>query len=164
MAETEEKPPELTLTDDQITALIDDPATILTHEIALYVIDTLDAEIAQIQSQIDATQIRYNNATIPAETDAWLRRAAYARAMRRNARHRVMQRDKEIRGTKFQTAPNVEKKQANLLRQERLKTDAEMRRKEKRKEVRYARAFVKAARAHLAADEFKRISQLADMA
>ena len=160
----QEKPPELTLTDDEVTAYISDPATIPTHEAALYVLDTLDAEIAQIQSQIDAAQIRYNNATIPAETEAWLRRAAYAGAMRRNERHRIIQRDKEIRGTKFQTVPNVEKKQANLLKQERLKIEAETRREEKRKEVRYAKAFVKAARVHLAPDEFRHLSQLADMA
>lgn len=121
------------LTDDEITAFIADPATIPTHEIALEVIGCLDEEIANIQTQIDAAMIESNMRPLSEERQAWARRASYAAAMRRNERHRVMQRDKEIRGTKGkpgQKDPN--KAEAGKLKQERLKLEAETRRDAKK--------------------------------
>lgn len=120
------------LSDEQITAFIADPATITTHEIALEVVACLDIEIADIQAQIDAAQIRYASVEMPKDTENWIRRAAYAAAMRRNERHRVMQRDKEIRGTKgvAQTPPEDKrlKREANLLKQQRLLEETQARR------------------------------------
>jgi hypothetical protein len=124
------------LTDDQITAFIDDPATIPTHEIALEVVAVLDAEIAQIQSQVDAATIEANVRPLSAERQAWLRRASYAGAMRRNERHRVYQRDKELRGTKNPgNAPkDPNKAEANRLKQARLMEEAQARRINKENE------------------------------
>lgn len=111
---------ETALTDEQFQALIADPAQITSHEIALEILDVLDGEIAEIQAQIDQAAVESITKPLTPERQAWLKRASYAAAMRRNERHRVMQRDKEIRGTKFHGGkpkdPEVGKlKQARLL-------------------------------------------------
>jgi len=123
----------MSMTDDTLSELIGDPALIETHEIALEVLDTLDAEIAQIQTQIDAATIEANIRPLSSDRRAWLQRAAYACAMRRNERHRVIQRDKEIRGTKF----NQPKKDPaeGIAKQERLRVEAEVKRMTKAAEI-----------------------------
>lgn len=125
------------LTDDQITALVDDPAKIETHEIALEVLAVLDAEIADIQSQVDAAIIEANARPLPPDRQAWLRRATYAGAMRRNERHKIFQRDKELRGTKNKghTPKDPLKAEANKIKQERLREEATVRRKNKELEI-----------------------------
>lgn len=132
--QNETRPAELT--DEQITALIADPAKIETHEIALEIIGCLDAEIANIQVQIDAATIEANIRPLSAERQAWLRRASYAAAMRRQERHKVMQRDKEIRGTKGKAFTEPKRnKEEGLLKQQRLMAEAEARRDKRRAEV-----------------------------
>jgi hypothetical protein len=90
------------LTDDQITAFIGDPATIPDHDTALLVLDCLEAEIVNIQAQIDQAMAESTMRPLSEDRQAWLKRASYACAMRRNERHKVFMRDKEIRGTKIQ--------------------------------------------------------------
>ncbi len=117
------------LTDDQVTAFIADPATIPSHEIALAVAEVLEAEIASIQAQVDAAQIESNAKPLSPDRRAWVQRASYAAAMRRNELRRILNRDKEIRGTKHWSDKNApEIAQAKLLKQERLKIEAEDRR------------------------------------
>lgn len=124
------------LSDDQVTAYIADPATIENHEQALEVIETLDAEIASIQAQIDAAAIENNAVQLSPGRQGWLRRAAYAAAMRRNDRHRVMQRDKEIRGTKGNgLTPPKRTPEERLLKQQRLMEEAQARRVAKQADV-----------------------------
>ena len=131
-SETVERP---SLTEEEITALIADPALISAHEIALEVLDCLDSEIANIQAQIDAAQIESNAKPLSADRQAWIRRASYAAAMRRNERHRVMQRDKELRGTKMLASLPRKDPEAQRIKQERLKMEAETRRDAKKLEV-----------------------------
>lgn len=120
------------LSDEQVTAFINDPATIATHDEAVEVIDCLDAEIANIQSQVDMAVIEANARPLNEDRQSWLRRATYACAMRRNERHRVMQRDKEIRGTKGSAgnsaADKSAKREANLVKQQRLLEETTIRR------------------------------------
>lgn len=117
------------LTDEQITVLIEDPAKIDSHEVALEVVAVLDAEIANIQAQVDAAVIEANVRPLNPERQAWLRRATYAGAMRRNERHRVMQRDKELRGVKGRaTTEPKHSKEEKRLKQERLLIEAQDRR------------------------------------
>ena len=122
----DEKP---TLTDERITELIDDPTLIDSHEIVLEVLAVLDAEIASIQSQVDAAQIEANARPLSEERQSWLRRACYAGAMRKQVRHRVMMRDKELRGTKgpAQTLGKKGSPEERLLKQKRLLLEAEAR-------------------------------------
>jgi hypothetical protein len=129
------------LTDDQITALISDPAKIETHEMALEVIGVLDAEIANIQTQIDAATIEANIRPLSSERQSWLKRASYAAAMRRNERHKVYQRDKELRGLKGRafTEPKHTKEE-KALKQQRLLVEAETRRASKQLALSQARA------------------------
>lgn len=122
------------MSDDEITALISDPAKIETHEMALEVLGVLEAEIADIQSQVDAAVIESNIRPLSEDRQAWLRRATYAGAMRRNERHRVMQRDKEIRGTKIRQNPPKDP-ETGRLKQERLKLEAEARRDSRKLEL-----------------------------
>lgn len=121
------------LSEAEITALIADPTLIESHEIALEVLDCLDDEIANIQAQVDAAQIESNAKPLSPDRMRWLQRAAYAGAMRRNERHRVIQRDKELRGTKARNTPkDPDKAASNLIKQHRLATEAETRRETKR--------------------------------
>jgi len=175
----------ITLSDNHIDCFIADPALITTHEQALEILDCLDDEIADIQAKVDACQIEHSAKAMPEATSAWLRRASYACAMRRNARHRVMQRDKELRGTKaVGGVPNPEKKAANLLKQQRLADEAAARRLAKQNEhlrlqnereslaqkrrtfqterdQRFERQFIEAARQFLPTDQFEAIRQIA---
>lgn len=116
------------LTDDEVTALIEDPAKITTHEIAMHVITVLDSEIASIQAQVDAAIIESNAKPLTEDRQAWLRRASYAGAIRKGQRHRVTQRDKEIRGTKnpANMEPKVSKEE-KLLKHQRLLEEAQAR-------------------------------------
>jgi hypothetical protein len=121
------------LTDDQITAYIADPATIETHEIAREVIDCLDAEIAGIQAQVDAAMIEANIRPLSEDRQVWVKRASYAAAMRKNSRHRVYQRDKELRGLKGPaTMEPKHSKEEKALKQQRLLVEAEARRDAKK--------------------------------
>lgn len=121
------------LTDDQITAYIEDPASILTHEVAISVYECLDNEIASIQTQIDAAMIEANLRPLSEERQAWAKRASFAAAVKRNQRHKVYQRDKELRGVKGKafTEPKHSKEE-KLLKQQRLLIEAETRRDAKK--------------------------------
>lgn len=124
------------LSENMITAFIADPARIPTHEIALEVLDCLDAEIADIHAQIEAARIESTVKPLSPDRQAWLRRACYAAAMRQNEHRRVMQRDKEIRGTKHaaQMKPRLDP-EAQQMKQGRLLAEQETRRDAKRFEV-----------------------------
>lgn len=164
----------LEFSDDQITALIADPLQIANHETAMEVIAVLDAEIADIQAQIDAAMIQATVRPLTPDREAWMRRAAYAAAMRRNDRHKVYQRDKELRGTKGPARTSPKKDPSVLLaKQERLKAEADDRREKralKIAEVRLAQeqleatrtknaCFVAAARALLPPDLLARVEK-----
>lgn len=114
------------LSEDAITALIADPASIQSHEVALEVLDVLDDEIANIQAQLDQAAAEAISRPLPADRQAWYKRASYAAAMRRNERHRVMQRDKEIRGTKFRGGTPKDP-EVGKLKQARLRDEAQTR-------------------------------------
>lgn len=119
----------INLDDDAIAELIDDPARIQTHEIALEVISVLDAEIAHIQTQVDAATFEANVRPLSEDRQAWLRKACYAGAMKRSERFRVMQRDKEIRGTKGRAVTEPKhSKEERALKQQRLLAEVEDRR------------------------------------
>lgn len=173
------------ITDDELDRMISDPALILTHEQALEVLETLDDEIASIQAQIDAAQIESNAKPMSPDRLRWLQRASYAAAMRRNERHRVMQRDKELRGTKnFGGHPkDPTKKEANIVKQQRLAVEVEIRRAAKQadllklqnesqtlaqrrrefqaqREREFERQFVSAARGYLSAEQFEEIRSM----
>lgn len=122
--------PATALTDDDVDRFIADPALITTHEQALEILETLDDEIANIQAQVDAAQIESNAKPLSPDRLAWVQRASYACAMRRNMRHRVMQRDKELRGTKSWGGKpkDPDKKEANIVKQRRLAGEVEIRR------------------------------------
>ena len=180
MGETEK-----TLTDDDIDRFIADPALILTHEHALEVLAVLDDELASIQAQIDAAQIESNAKPLSPDRMRWLQRASYAAAMRRNERHKIMQRDKELRGTKNWggKAPDPDKKESNLFKQKRLADEVAIRREAKQadhlrlqnerealaqrrrefqaeRDQQFERQFVDAARRYLPADQFDKIRRM----
>ena len=125
--------PAYLVSDDDLERFIADPSLIQTHEQALEVIDALDSEIAKIQSQVDAAQIEANVRPLTPERQGWVKRASYACAMKRNERHKVMQRDKEIRGIKLWPGKphDPDKKESNLLKQKRLADEVAIRRLDK---------------------------------
>lgn len=125
------------MTDDDVDRFIADPALITTHEQALEILETLDDEIASIQAQVDAAQIESNAKPLSPDRLAWVQRASYACAMRRNMRHRVMQRDKELRGTKnWGGKPkDPDKKEANIIKQRRLADEVAIRKATKLADV-----------------------------
>lgn len=173
------------LTDEDITAFIADPATIQTHEQALQIIEVLDAEIAEIQAQVDAAAIESNARPLSPDRQGWLRRASYAAAMRRGHRHRVMQRDKEIRHVKGAAQQQPKRSpEERLAKQTRLLAEAEARRTAKlaeaakirlaledvaqrRRELKamasFERAFIVEAEAMLSADVFAAIKEAASL-
>ena len=114
--------------EDEFNKFIDDPSLIETHEKALVILDILDSEIANIQVQLDAARIEANGEPLPPERQAWLKRASYAAAMRRNARLRVYQRDKEIRYVKGKAVTDPKDKEVKLVKQQRLRAEVEDRR------------------------------------
>ncbi len=124
------------LSDDDIDRFISDPSLIGSHEQAMQVIDALDDEIANIHAQINAAQFEADLRPLSPDRLDWLKRASYAGAMKRNERHRVMQRDKEIRGIKLWggTPKDPTKKEANLLKQQRLADEAASRKLTKQNE------------------------------
>ena len=173
------------LTDDDVDRFIADPALILTHEHALEVLAVLDDEIASIQAQIDAAQIESNAKPLAPDRLRWVQRASYAAAMRRNDRHKVYQRDKELRGTKnFGGNPtDPTKKEANLIKQQRHADEVAIRRTAKaadhlrlqneretlaqrrrefqaERDQQFERQFVEAARRYLPTDQFKEIRRM----
>lgn len=177
--------PATALTDDDVDRFIADPVLILTHEHALEVMAVLDGEIANIQAQIDAAQIESNAKPLSPDRVRWVQRASYAAAMRRNDRHKIMQRDKELRGTKNfgGNPPDPSKKEANLLKQQRLADEVAIRRQakqdahlnlqharevlaQKRREFQaerdqqFERRFVEAARRYLTIDQFEEIRRM----
>lgn len=129
LAETRED-----LSDERIDAMIADPARIATHDEALELIDILDHDIAHIQTQVDSAQIEANARPLSANRMDWLRRASYACAMKRNQRHRVMQRDKEIRGTK-QSGEKPKDPELGKLKQARMLEEAQAKRAAKLAEI-----------------------------
>lgn len=105
MAETMSTDQSDDLDDEQFEARLRDPSLIATHEEAVMILEELDHDIAQIGMQIEAYSIEASTREMPEDRQAWLRRAAYAGAMKRNGRHRVIQRDRELRGTKNNGTP-----------------------------------------------------------
>ena len=118
-----------TLSDDEITALIGDPSKIETREVAMEIMGVLDAEIADIQTQLDAAMIEANLRPLSAERQAWARRASYAAAMRRREYHRVLQRDRELRNAKLR-GPQRRDPEEGRLKQQRLQAEADARREQ----------------------------------
>lgn len=116
-----------TLSDDDINRMIDDPALIETHEQALEVMAVLDAEIAAINSQVETCQTMYFGRPLPPEKEAWVRRATYASAMRRNDWNKVYKRDKELRGLKSvqRVSLRVAEQPERIARQQRFQAEAE---------------------------------------
>jgi hypothetical protein len=124
MSIAEQEP--VSLSEDAITALIADPAAIPSHEVALEVLDVLDDEIANIQAQLDQAAAEAISRPLPPDRQAWYKRASYACAMRRNERHRIMVRDREIRNSKlFGGSPKDP--EAKRLKQARLLEEAQTR-------------------------------------
>ena len=93
--------------DPALEAAIRDPAQVTSHEQILLFIGMLDLEIASIESQLEMARAEAAIAPLTNYRQDWMRRAAYARSMRWNQRHRLHQRDKELRGVKgpAQTPP-----------------------------------------------------------
>jgi hypothetical protein len=121
------------LSDEQISALIEDPLQIEDVVTAIHVLGVLDAEIASIDAQLDAASVEARARPLPADREEWFRRASYAGAMRRREYHRVNQRYREIRGAKGlgQTPASEAKKLEKAAKHQRLLAEAEDR-KEKR--------------------------------
>lgn len=174
------------LSDDAITAMIDDTASILDHATAAAIIDLLDREVASIRTQISAAEIAAGNRPLTEEAQAWAKRAAYAAAIKGQQRQRVERRDKELRG--LRRPPAEPKSDATKLaqaeegraKQERLRIEAETQRariEERRErlaaakaethlvikrlehERNYARRFVANARAILPPEWLEKIEQ-----
>lgn len=157
------------LTDKQITALINDPALIMTHDVAREVLGRLNDEIASIQAQIDAATIEANARPLPSERQAWLIRASYAAAMRKRAHRAVMQRDREIRGTKgpAQTPLSPERqaqREVGLAKNVRLKAEAEARVAKRQHQVTIEHRFFEAAKLILPKEKFQEILKAAELA
>lgn len=160
------------LPDDEFEARTRDPSLIATHDEAIVILDEIDEEIAHIQMQIDAYSIESNGREMPPDRQAWLRRAAYAGAMYRNERHRVMQRDKELRGTKSTAHISKKDPAIGLAKQQRLSLEAQAKREAaaaKREQHRialediaerrsFARTFVRVAKERLPDAEFQAVS------
>ena len=118
------------LTDDEITAYEDDPTTIPSHEIALEVIRVLDEEIAAITMQLERHDARYPEDIAPADRRTWALRATMARAFKRQARTKVMMRDRELRGIAkgpAQTPPDPDKALERERKHQRLMAEVEAR-------------------------------------
>lgn len=122
------------LTDEQIDLYVDDPLTIESHEVAREIISILDGEIANIDAQIIVANVEAQARPLPPERQDWLRRAAYAGAMRRNERHHVIQRDKFLTGTKNQGTPPKDKEEKRL-KHERLLSESTERRLKRQTEI-----------------------------
>lgn len=116
--------------EEKYLEFIQNPAAIDTHELALEVMEAINQSIASIDAQLDASAILAGNRKLRNEEEDWVRRACFALAMKKRDYHKVFQRDRELRGTKgkAQTEANKDKYAANLLKQERLKAEAEERR------------------------------------
>jgi hypothetical protein len=78
--------------------------------------------------QLDVKAVMRGGA-ISRQDEDWVRRAAYAKAIRQNERDRVYKRVRELRGTQqaAQAAGKGERRAANLLKQERLVAEARTR-------------------------------------
>lgn len=171
------------LTDEQVTAYIDDPATIPTHEAALEVMGVLDAEIAEIQAQLDADEIAHSGRARSMERDNWYRRASYARNMKQRDRNAVYKRDREIRhivgpAMTAKRGKSPEELAAKQAKQDRLKAEAEARREAKKAdnlkrqtqleqfaiERSFHRCFVAHARTILTSAQFTQIQNAANAA
>lgn len=163
------------LDDNEFEARLRDPSLIATHEEAVAILEELDEEIAHIQMQIDAYSIESNGREMPPNRQAWLRRAAYAGAMQRNHRHRVIQRDKELRGTKYTAHTSQKDPTLGLAKQQRLSLEAQVKReaaavKRERNRIAledmaerrsFARTFVRSAKDLLTDNDFQAVSNMA---
>jgi hypothetical protein len=164
-------PAEFALNDDEFEARLRDPTLITTHDEAIGILDEIDRSLAHIQTQIDAYAIESNGREMPPERQAWLRRAAYAGAMRRNERYRIIQRDKEIRGTKGLAQTPRKDPAIGIAKQQRLMVEADARKADKlaahaRQQVLIediaerrsaARMFIDVARERLTSNDFEAI-------
>jgi len=118
----------VTISEDAIVEFIDDPSLISSKEEGFAVIDVIDSEIANIDSQIEAAKVIGNI------DEGWLHRATYAKAMKFQEKHRIYRRCNHLRFMKGgpdqqeRTAANEIKAQANLEKQQRLRAEADARR------------------------------------
>lgn len=150
-------------------SVLADPAHITTHEQANEIITVLDHEIANIEAALECARVEAATSPLPEHRMDWVRRAAYAAAMKRNARHRIIQRDKELRGTKGPAITQPRKDPGEgVAKQARLQAEAEERKAAKvaeaeRNKVRLAeiealrswrKQFVELARDAIPADQF----------
>lgn len=121
------------LTDDEIETLINRPDQIESREQGWEIIEIIDAEIANIDAQIAVAESEGRISPLSEDRRDWLRRAAYARAMKANERDRVYRRCKYFR---FMKGPDNQesteaaktKAEANRIKQERLKIEGEAKR------------------------------------
>lgn len=122
------------LTDEQIDEMIESPDKIETVEHAREIIDILGQEIADIRAQIDVAEVEAaGQGGLSEPRYAWLQRAAYAKAMRIKSLDKVHKRERELRGLFAQVRlSRAEKKEANLLKQQRLMVEAQNRRESKK--------------------------------
>lgn len=124
------------LTEDEVNGMINDPATIETHEQAIEIMDILNQEISSIQSQIDAAQIRSNAKPMDLDEENWLKRASFACSIRKREYHKVCQRDKEIRGTKGKAfTPPKHTPEEKILKQQRLLEEAQVKKAKRLLEI-----------------------------
>lgn len=115
------------LSDDDFDAMTSDPAKITTHEQANAILIELDESIGNIQAQIDAYAIEAVAVPMAPDRQSWLHRAAMACGIKRSQRFRVVMRDRELRmGRRDLTQKTPEEQVAKAAKQERVKTDQEL--------------------------------------
>jgi hypothetical protein len=164
---------------DDFDTKLRDTSLIATREECLDIVTQLDHAIASIQRQIDVFNIKNDGLVLHPDQEDWLQNAAYACAMKKNQRHKVMMRDREFRNVKFQQhndpALKLAKQEKHIAKNERMKAEAEARKAAKlveqqkwqvaQAEISYqksvARHFVNVARERLGDDVFTDIMNTA---
>lgn len=112
--------PTIEFTDEEYETRLNDPTLIETHEEAVAILGELDGEIAQIQGQLDQYAVEAQTRAMTDDRQAWFRRASTACGYKRGSRHRVIMRDKEIRGMKRLNSQPKKDPALKLVKQERL--------------------------------------------
>ncbi len=143
------------LSDDDYEARIADTALIATHAEACAILVELDSNIAHIQTQIDLFATEATGRAMPENRRDWLRRAAYACAIQRSQRHRVLARDRELRNSSIVQKAKKDREE-RMAQQARLTVEAEGRKlaalvqQQQMQDARhYGRLFVKVAKERL---------------
>lgn len=121
---------------DEESALIDgwikNPETIETRDIAKECMEILDSEIAGIKTQLEVARIEAGMSPLPPDRQDWVRRAAYALAMREKDRGAVWRRDMELRKIKGLARTAKKDPAVGLAKQARMQAEAEGRREQAR--------------------------------